>query len=127
MADDNSKNAKTRGIIPYRFPKGVSGNPGGSAKGYRKKLSAAFLRALAADFAEHGADALIATREKDPAAYARIVASLLPKEVEVASHPLDDLPDEELKAMIDHIRAGLGFAAAVAESESEDTDTGGPH
>lgn len=116
MADDSSKKDKTRGIAAFRFKPGQSGNPGGSAKGYRKTLSAAFLRSLAADFEQHGAAAIIAARQADPVSYARIVASLLPKEVELTS-PFDDVSDEELTALIEHLRANIAAAAMDAEAD----------
>lgn len=123
MADD-SKRDRTRGIVPFRFKPGESGNPGGSTKGYRKALSGAFLRALAADFEEHGAATIIEARKQDPLGYARIIASLLPKEIEVAS-PFDEISDEELRALIDQLRVHITTATAVAESE--EAGTGGPH
>jgi len=44
-------------------------------------LGEAFLDALLADFIEHGIDAIDRVRESDPGAYIRIIASLLPREV----------------------------------------------
>lgn len=112
----SNRKDRTRGIIPYRFKAGESGNPGGSAKGYRRKLSGAFLRALAEDFDAHGAATIIKAREQDPLGYSRLVANLLPKEIEIA-RPFEDVSDEELAAMIDLLRTKIATATAVAERE----------
>jgi len=77
---------------PQLFKPGQSGNPAGRPKGARSKLGQAFIADLLADWEEHGAAALIKTREKDPAAYVRVVASLLPKEIDLgASDALTEL------------------------------------
>jgi hypothetical protein len=44
-------------------------------------LRAAFLKALADDFEDHGAAAFAAARAKDPLAYLNFVAKILPKEI----------------------------------------------
>jgi hypothetical protein len=56
---------------------------GGRPKGVRNKLSTAFLHALAQDFDEHGAAVIRILRVESPAEYARLVASMVPKEVGV--------------------------------------------
>src|SRR5665213_384219 len=87
-----------------RITKGSSGNPGGKPIGSRNRLQADFLTALADDFALHGAAVIASCRESKPADYLRIVASLMPKEVEIA-RPLDDLTDDQLAAAIAVVRA----------------------
>ena len=62
-------------------------------------FAADFVAALASDFAEHGADAISALRQRDPNAYLRICASVLPREA-AASDPLESLTDEQLAARI---------------------------
>ena len=89
------------------WPKGVSGNPGGSTKGYRKTLQGDFLRELAADFGKHGAEAIRQAREDDPLGYVRTIAALMPKEVELV-RPLEALSDDELSAIAEQLRSALG-------------------
>lgn len=89
------------------FPKGVSGNPGGSTKGYRKTLQGDFLRSLAADFKDHGPEAIRQAREDDPLGYIRTIAALMPKEVELV-RPLEALSDDELSAIAEQLRSALG-------------------
>ena len=55
---------------------------GGRRKGSRDKIETALLEGIAADFAEHGQEAIKIARMERPVEYLRIVASLLPKELE---------------------------------------------
>jgi hypothetical protein len=60
----------------------LSGNIGGGRpKGSRNKLSDVLLSVVVDDFIEHGAEALAQLRQKDPATYLRLVASLVPREL----------------------------------------------
>lgn len=70
----------------------------------RDKLRNNFLYALAEDFTEFGAKAIVDAREKDPLGYVKVCASLMPKEFEL-TRPLDDLNDEQLAAAIATVRA----------------------
>ena len=72
-------------------------------------FAADFVAALASDFAEHGADAISALRRRDPNAYLRICASVLPREA-AASDPLEALTDEQLAARIEAIADRLADA-----------------
>ena len=64
------------------------------------------MRALSEDFHEHGKAAIIACRTAFPAVYIKVIASLLPKEIEV-KRPLEGLTDEELEACIALLRENL--------------------
>ena len=59
------------------------GKFGGRPKGARNKLGEKFLRALHDDFAKHGAEAVVQCRKADPVAYCRIVATLIPAQLDV--------------------------------------------
>lgn len=60
----------------------LTGNIGGGRpKGSRNKLSDVLLSVIVDDFAEYGADAVARLRERDPATYLRLVASLVPREL----------------------------------------------
>lgn len=78
------------------FTKGVSGNPAGKPKGARHQLTENFVKALSDDFAEHGVAAIKAVRSEKPDQYLKVIASLVPKDVNLTVNNLDDLSDAEL-------------------------------
>jgi hypothetical protein len=67
-----------------RFKPGQSGNPHGRPRGSRNKLAGEFIDALASDFTDHGKAAIRKVRQEKPDIYIRVVASILPKELDVA-------------------------------------------
>lgn len=81
------------------------GHPG-KPKGSRHKLSEAFVAALYDDFVLHGVQAVKRMRADDPVAYCKVVASLMPKEVEIV-RPLEGLSDDDLANAIDAYRLAL--------------------
>src|SRR5215472_3417688 len=58
------------------------GNPGGSLEATRRSFNKDFLLALAADFKKHGAAAIEKVRKQQPAAYMKICAHLVPREMQ---------------------------------------------
>lgn len=80
--DDTPSSApKPKSNLMPPWKPGQSGNPAGRPKGARNKLSEGFFEVLAADFAKHGVQAIIDMRDKDPASYAKMIASLQTKEM----------------------------------------------
>jgi Family of unknown function (DUF5681) len=75
---------------------GTSGNPAGRPRGSRNKLSDDFVAALYNDFQDHGSAAIAACRAEKPDVYVRVIASLLPKDVNLTTRNLDDLSDDQL-------------------------------
>lgn len=60
----------------------LTGNIGGGRpKGARNRLSDVLLSIVVDDFVAHGAEAISQLRQKDPATYLRLVASLVPREL----------------------------------------------
>ena len=111
------------------WTKGQSGNPAGRPLGSKHKLGKEFIAALAADFEQHGAAVIARVREEKPDQYLKVVASVMPKDINVSTDPFDGVSDEELEAMIRHIRRELAAQginlsevpeAEVAEGDDED-------
>ena len=82
----------------------VPGHSGGRPRGARTKLTTKFLEALAADFEEGGAAAIKVARIRDPIRYTAIIASLMPKELAIEHNQLGEFSDEEINALLEHVR-----------------------
>jgi hypothetical protein len=92
-------------VIGRPFQPGQSGNPRGRPRGSRHRLSEDFLAELCEDWAAHGKDALRRACEEDPVGYIRVVASLVPKQIERVENPLSELTDEELEKLHDYLES----------------------
>ena len=82
---------------------GQSGNAKGRERGSRNKLSEEFIDALYADFQEHGAAAIKACRDASPENYVKVIASLLPKEMNIRDSALADMRADEIVNALDKI------------------------
>ena len=93
-------------------------------EGSRRAFSADFVRTLADDFRLYGRQAIEKVRKTQPAAYMKICALLVPREMKLEhSGGVKDLTDEQLEQAIAAIKASLaaraGEAAKVIEGEAE--------
>ena len=105
-ADDGTTSDTSESEINSRDAKGrfLTGNSGGGRKkGSRNRLTETVLAAIESDFAEHGSEALEKLRNDDSAAYLRVVASLLPRDMILKREQepdLSDLKEDELAEMM---------------------------
>ena len=106
---------------------GQSGNPAGRPKGSRNKLSEDFVAALYKDFQNHGSAAIAACRAEKPDVYVRVIASLLPRDVNLTTRNLDDLSDDQLMSKLatltEMARPLLAKLPAVIDVTPAGTDT----
>jgi len=65
-----------------QFKDGHSGGPG-RPKGARNKITKAYLDAVAKSFAKNGPEVLEIIKEKRPDVYMKLVAALVPKDLDV--------------------------------------------
>jgi len=86
------------------FKPGNNANPKGRPKGSRNVLGEDFISALQADFKEHGPSAVETVRKERPQDYLKVIASILPKEVNVNKTALQELSDDELAGILDAVR-----------------------
>jgi hypothetical protein len=112
---------KHRGLLPP-WQKGQSGNPKGKPKGTRTKISEDFLRDLHEAWETNGKEALRVIATEKHADFVKVVAGLLPKEVQIKDE-LSEFTDEQLAALA----ALIGTLASDAPGvEGENSERAGP-
>jgi hypothetical protein len=89
-ARNNGKKTWKPPPVEHQFKPGNPGRP----KGSRNKLGEDFIAALAD--AKYGAAVIERVRAEKPDAYVKVVASLLPKDLNLNIRQLDDLSDAQL-------------------------------
>jgi hypothetical protein len=100
------------------FQPGQIANPAGRPKGSRNKLGEQFIQALQQDFETNGVQAIATVREERPHEYLKVVASLLPKQIEIKEYAFDGVSDEQLAALVHAARDALGVAEGSGERAS---------
>lgn len=99
----------------------LTGNIGGGRpKGARSKLGEAFIQALHDDFEANGIAAIQVVRAEKPDQYLKVIASLLPKDVNLnLTDNLSELSDDELLGEIRKLCTGLAPLLANGAGEEE--------
>lgn len=97
---------------PAKRPWGKPFQPGnpGRPKGSRNKLGEAFIAAMHDDFVEHGKAVIETVRTEKPDQYLKVVASILPKELNIKTDAFDGISDDQLAAIVAAATAALGIA-----------------
>lgn len=75
---------------------GQSGNPKGRPRGSRAKLAEDFVGDCYQSWQQHGAAVLERMVQEQPAVYLKVIAGILPKDVNINVQSLDDLSDDQL-------------------------------
>ncbi len=121
--------AQEKRVVGRPFLPGQIPNPKGRPKGARNKLGEAFIAALHDDFQEHGEKVIRQVREEKPDQYLKVIASILPKELNVNTNALGEMSDDELTATLAALRnlattvdaqivgAGAGQASGAEQAE----------
>lgn len=102
------------------FKPGNNANPVGRPKGSRNALGEDFLSKLQEDFKEHGVAAIQTVRAERPHEYLKVVASILPKQIDVKTTAVEEMSDDDLAAGIAALQRVL---AAQATGTRDDAAT----
>lgn len=122
MSGDDTPKRKTQpGNLKPAWEPGKSGNPTGRPKGSRTKLMEAFVSKLQADFVEHGARVIAQVRAEKPDQYLKVIASIMPKQLNVNTNAIGDMSDDELEATLAAIQSIARQLRPVAETHEAPT------
>src|SRR5262245_39547790 len=96
----------------------AAGNPGSSLEATRRSFNRDFLLALAADFKKHGAAAIEKVRKQQPAAYMKICALLVPREMKLEhSGGIKAMTDEQIERALEAIEELIAKRQAGADAK----------
>jgi hypothetical protein len=104
-------------LLVHSWKPGQSGNPAGRPKGARHKLGEAFIEALHDDFQTEGVEAIRKVRAEKPDQYLKVIASIIPQEV---NHKVDDLNDglTDAELFAEYLRLRRRMESRLAEAEA---------
>lgn len=111
MLSDVKRDEHGRFIVPPKSP--------GRPVGARNKLGEAFIQALHEDFEEHGVVAIQTVRAQKPDQYLKVIASLLPKDVNLNVNNEIEMTDDELRERIRSLADSIAPFLAGAGNAGE--------
>ena len=112
-------------VSAMTFKQGVSGNPHGNRHRTRHLLNQEFMQALLLNFRHEGKRAIEKVARNQPAVYIKILALLVPREMQVEhTNRIKQMTDEELEAAVEMLQGMIhaklaGANAKVVEGVAE--------
>lgn len=123
MARNNGgKTGKPVPPVQYQFKPGNPGRP----KGSRNKLGEDFIAALHDDFQAHGKAAIVKVRDEKPDQYLKVIASIVPKDLNVNVNNYDGMSDDELRDELRGLAATLAAFVGDGAGDLDSEGTGAP-
>lgn len=89
----------------------------GRPKGSKHRLSESFISALCDDFDKHGVKAIQKVRDNAPGEYLRVIAQILPKDINVKYDEIEAMEHDEIKRELEAIRDALATGADAGRDE----------
>ncbi len=93
----------------------------GRPRGSRNVLGEQFLSDLQADWEKNGPEVIVRVREERPDQYLKVVASILPRELNVTTNAAEELTDDQLADLLASATRELERSRAEAESRDDQT------
>jgi hypothetical protein len=104
-------------VSAMTFKQGVSGNSHGNRHRTRHLLNQEFMQALLLNFRHEGKRAIEKVARNQPAVYVKILALLVPREMQVEhKNSIKQMSDEELEAAIEALQAMIDGKLAEANA-----------
>lgn len=121
---DNAKPTAPKQQIGVPFQPGQSGNPAGRPKGSRNKLAEAFVADLHDDWLANGKAVIETVRAEKPDQYMKVIASIIPKDVNLNVSNVDEMSDAELAERIRTLATQLAPFIADGTGNAVEGDEG---